>query len=760
MKIGGFKVGDFVVKEKGNRKNLIFDCKNCIYGANISSDARCRFHCIAALAREQADTLVLSEVYERIYNEAQTNMLKQVANLQQKFMIESPWSYSHLAGEGKACKEVISSRHDIVVRIAHDLLSYDPVGAYITLLKEENAEKLKLDNASKEYARCTQKYLETLAYLRAKFEELDLIKKTQKILQETDVKDTTDVYKTLFEVDVKPSFLGSRLSFEGMEQFELLDEYYVKNTTVQIFKSPDKIENFYFVNPPEYSLSPDKYFILSKTKEIVANYKPGKTSLSTIASSREYFERIYESTIKDLAKQNNVSLTSEEINSLSEIVARYTVGYSILEILLNDRKVTDIYVDAPIGEKPLYLVHSEYGQCQTNIYYNNEEAEALLSKLRAMSGRPFDEAHPVLDYDLPELETRVAAIGPPLSPDGVAFAFRLHKKTPWTLPQFIDVDFLNPLAAGLLSFFIDNQATTLITGSRGSGKTSLLGASIIEIPNNSRILVQEDTMEIPVPYMKRIGFNIQRMKTRSPLEISRSETEVAPEEALRTALRLGDSAIILGEVRSVEAKVLYEAMRVGAAGNIVMGTIHGDSAYSVWDRVVNDLGVPTTSFKATDVVVVARPIRFGGSIKRVRRVVQITEVKKHWQEDPDKEGGLLDLMLYNGKKDSLEMVEDNIKESELLPKISKLTGLSLDDIWKDIKMRGYAKKILVDFKREHDIPDLLEGENYIIAHNKLMLLREESLKEHGKPNYTEVLDKWQLWVKETMVKRLVKRKGL
>src|SRR3989338_6541601 len=275
--------------------------------------------------------------------------------------------------------------------------------------------------------------------------------------------------------------------------------------------------------------------------------------------------------------------------------------------------------------------------------------------MRAMSGRPFDEAHPVLDFDLPDLETRVAVIGPPLSPDGPAFAFRLHKTTPWTLPQFIDVKMLSPLCAGLLSFFIDNQATMLVTGSRGSGKTSMMTALMLEIP---------------VPYLKDIGFNIQRLKTRSPIGVSMTESEVAPEESLRTALRLGDSALILGEVRSKEAKVLYEAMRVGAAGNIVMGTIHGDSAYSVWDRVVNDLEVPNTSFKATDIVVVARPIRFKGSLERHRRIVQITEVKKHWTDDPEREGGLLDLMTYEAKRDSLDLLEDNLKESNLFSKIS------------------------------------------------------------------------------------------
>ncbi|MEK6821527.1 MAG: type II/IV secretion system ATPase subunit, partial [archaeon] len=426
------------------------------------------------------------------------------------------------------------------------------------------------------------------------------------------------------------------------------------------------------MNPPEYSLSPEKYFLLSKTKEVVSGYNPGRGGLSDIASSRNYFTRVYQATIRDLAKKNNIAIENEEIVELAEVVARYTVGYGVLELLLSDRKITDVYLDSPIGGKPIYLVHSEYGQCTTNILYTENEAEAFVSKMRAMSGRPFDEAHPVLDYDLPGQETRVASIGKPLSPDGLAFAFRLHKTTPWTMEQFIDNKFLTPLAAGLLSFFIDAKATMLVTGSRGAGKTSLLSALMLEILQNSRMIVQEDTLEIPVEYMRRIGFNVQQLKTRSPIGVSKSDTEVAPEEALRTALRLGDSALILGEVRSEEARVLYEAMRVGAAGNTVLGTIHADSAYSVWDRVVNDLKVPTTSFKATDLVVVARPIRFSGSLKSHRRMTQITEVKKHWTKDPDKEGGLLDLMLYDARTDALELMEDNLKESELFERTRRL----------------------------------------------------------------------------------------
>ncbi|MFA5763591.1 MAG: type II/IV secretion system ATPase subunit [archaeon] len=747
MNIGGFKVGDFIIKEVSGNRALIFDCKNCVYTASIGEDPHCRFHVLKLLQQVEADRVVLAEVYERVYEKEQTTMLMEMANLSQKLVVESIWSYNHLAKPGKDCEVYLADRHRLLVKIANDLINYDPLLAYLTLLNELKKQENLMRSADEVYASCTEPFVSTLVDLKNRFDATTMIIKARKILTGlTEVPDTTVIYKSLFEAEIKPSFIGSKLSFRGMEELELLDEYAVKESSVQVFSDPNKVEKIYFVNPPEYSLAPDQYFILSKTREIVAAYQPGKTTLSTVATSRKYFERMYEATIKEVAMFNKVAVTPQEMSSLSKVVARYTVGYGVLEILLNDRKVTDIYIDSPIGSKPIYLVHSEYGQCQTNVTFTENEANSLISKLRAMSSRPFDEAHPVLDFDLQDMETRIAVIGPPLSPNGPAFAFRLHKLTPWTFEQFIDVNYLNPLAAGMISFLIDMQSTTLIAGSRGSGKTSLLGAALQEIPQNSRIIIQEDTQELPIPYLKNIGYNIQRMKTKSAISVSKTETEVAPEEALRTALRLGDSALILGEVRSTEAKVLYEAMRVGAAGNVVMGTIHADSAYSVWDRVVNDLGVPTTSFKATDIVIVARPIRFKGSLTRHRRIVEITEVKKHWTTDPSVEGGLLDLMKYDAAKDTLELQEDNLKESDLLKKIQKTSGLTINDIWSEIRLRGNAKLFLVEKKNELDLPFLIESENTSRATNKLMILKEQMLEDEGKVNFEQLLGKYKNWV--------------
>ena len=125
-----------------------------------------------------------------------------------------------------------------------------------------------------------------------------------------------------------------------------------------------------------------------------------------------------------------------------------------------------------------------------------------------------------------------------------------------------------------------------------------------------------------------------------------TETEMPADEALRTALRLGDSALIVGEVRSLEAKALYEAMRIGALSNVVAGTIHGESAYGVFDRVVNDLGVPKTSFKATDIIPICKSLRSADGLHRFRRMTEITEVRKKWEKNPDREGGFVNLMEY------------------------------------------------------------------------------------------------------------------
>lgn len=748
--------GEYVLRTDGDKKRLIINYKGLPYGADVAQYAQAMKDVVDKLKIVDADEVVLSEYYERIYNEEQTGLLRELANLINHLENDSVWSPSHLGTTTDSKK--LASRHDAVLNIVNNLYG-DPFRAYLSLLQELKTVRARAESFSGADKEDMEKYLETLDFIHGRMEDLTLVKRMKVYVSQLgEIPADRGIYHSLFEVSIKPSFIGSRIFFSGIETLELVDQYEVLGSTVYIYKHPDAVEYRYYINPPEYTLPPDKYFLLEKTKEVVAGHRPGDVGFMDIGQARQYFHKIYVSTISDLAATNKIDITVEDKEDLATIVSRYTIGYGILELLLSDRQLTDVYIDSPLGNKPIYLVHSKYGQCQTNIIFSMEEAMSVVSRFRAMSGRPFDEAHPILDFDLADLQTRIAAIGKPLAVDGTAFAFRLHKDTPWTLSQFLAGKMFNKTAAGMLSFFVDAQASMLIVGSRGAGKTSMIQAMMQEIPQNLRIIVQEDTQEIPVPALKRLGFNIQRMKTRPPLG-KQSESEVSAEDALRTALRLGDSVLIVGEVRSGEAKALYEAMRVGAVGNVVMGTIHGESAYSIWDRVVNDLGVPTTSFKATDFAIVAAPIRFKGSLKRNRRLIEVTEVLKHWNKDPGEEKGFLDWMKFDANIDDLEFFKDQLKDSEWVKRTAKTRGLTFDDIINEVDARGETKQHLVDVSQANSVPRLLEAEYTIRAHNKYLLLAEKQRDEFGSVEHGEILNEWRQWVGDTLLKEALAEKN-
>ncbi len=1133
-------VGETTIKVEGNKKVLIINYKGASFGADVAQYPQCMKDVIEKLQDVDADEIILTEYYDRIYDAKQTQYLKEIADLVSRLEAENIWAPSHL---GKtANNKILSARHDVILTIVTNL-KLDFFKAYLQTLQELKQENAKKPSLAEVDLNDLEVYLKTLEFIKSEIENTGVIAEIKKYLIKLETIPTDrSIYRSLFQSAIKPAFIGSRIFFTGIETLTLVDQYEVLGSKVYIYKHPDKVEYLYFINPPEYSLPPEKYFLLEKTKEIVSSHRPSQVAFLDLSQARKYFKRIYLATISDLAVKNNIRITAEEKDDLATIVSRYTIGYGILELILSDRKITDIYIDSPIGEKPIYLVHSKYGQCQTNIVFSEEEARSTVSRFRALSGRPFDEAHPILDYDMPDLQTRVAVIGKPLAIDGIAFALRLHKDTPWTLCQFIDQKMIDPFSAGLFSFFIDAQASMLLVGSRGAGKclegdtliqladgrlekikdivenklkrateltiledgvctpckdvqiltmtkdlqvkrspidkvwkrtspkemfkillssgkeitttpehpffliengkliqkrsdelkikekiatptkeainretqsinatsnsttlqiireknsnadilfdevkdiqkvppkepfvydftidethsfvangiiahnTSLLQAFMQEIPQNLRIIVQEDsvtgdseiiaerngkmerttvgklidgliekgekldidgrelvpvnsenikvfamdkqgkiklakvsqftrhkvnkdiyqvktrsgraikvtrdhslftvdgfkilkirpvdlinggqilvpkisnensgnfkmpetleykialngqisikktvlgdllldevvsvkkighegtyvydfsvpecesfvceniiahnTSELPVPQLKGFGFNIQRLHTRSPLggeKQAEASGEVSAEDALRTALRLGDSVLIAGEVRSGDARALYEAMRVGAVGNVVMGTIHGESAYSVWDRVVNDIGVPTTSFKATDFCIVAAPVRLGGSLKRSRRVLEVTEVGKFWVEEPQKENGFNQWMTFDGTTDKLVLHEENAKKSEWLAHVAQRRGVTVDELWSEIQARGETKAFMVEMKNKYNLPLLLEAQNTIPAHNKYLLMGEKQREDQGKVDYTALLSEWKQWVENVLVKEV------
>ena len=385
------------------------------------------------------------------------------------------------------------------------------------------------------------------------------------------------------------------------------------------------------------------------------------------------------------------------------------------------------------------------------MFLSEDDVKALASRFRSISGRPFSEASPILDMDLTQFHTRVAAISNPLTPKGIAFALRRHRKHPWTLAHFIKNNMISSYAAGLLSLLIDGQTSILIAGSRGAGKTSLLTALINEIPKQFRILTIEDTTELPILQYQQQGFKIQSLVTKSMLS-SEHSSELSPTNALRTALRLGESVLIIGEVRGTEAKVLFEAMRVGAAGNLIMGTIHGSTTQDVYERIVYDIGVSPSSFKAVEAVIIAAPIRKEGGFEKQRRVIQVSEIRKKGVLDFTNPSTIFsDLLLYDTNIDCLEQTNIlSIGQSELLEHIAKKWGVTIEKILENIQTRAWIKDHIV--RISDTSPSVLEAP-FIQKSNSIFWMLIEANKHQGSINFSTIKTQWKHWFDEYIEKR-------
>ncbi|MEM5829265.1 MAG: type II/IV secretion system ATPase subunit [Candidatus Aenigmatarchaeota archaeon] len=703
------------------------------------------------LEAKAAERVVLVETREREYDYEQVKLLKEIAVAYNKILNEDKLISIAKFGP-QQCEKLFPKRLSELQFLVTQVLRKDPIGAYFMLQKMIAREKEMIEKAASNMKACHTEYLNNVLLpmeeILSKCSLIQIAKQSNLQFKPGD----RSFYRKIFFPLIRPNFMFTRYMLIPPKGGVSIQKYFVGSTSVEIFKVPGKVRYVYHIVPPEFTLSEEKYMILDLARRYLAEHKPSEREFTEPEKAREVFMSIGRDLIRDIARSRGIELSSQELEELAEILTRYTAGFGILEVLLADEKIQDIYINSPIGSTPVFINHTEFEECETNLIPTKEDAESWATRFRLYSGRPLDEANPVLDTELliPGGRARVAAITRTLSPYGLGYAFRRHREKPWTFPLFIKVGFFDPLYAGLMSFIIDGGRSLLVAGGRGSGKTSLLGAIMVEVMKKFRLCLVEDTLELPAVQLMNLGYNIERLKSRSV--ITRVEAELPAEEALRTALRLGDSVLIIGEVRSIEAQALFEAMRIGALANLVAGTIHGESAYGVFDRVVNDLKVPPTSFKALDLITICNLLKTPDGLRRFRRVTELTEVRKHWRQDPMDEGGFVTLMEYSAKEDKLKPTDVLINgESQVLDEIAKRVREwrgNWDAVWDNILLRAKIKQTMVDFARELNRDDVLEAAFVVESNEMFHIISEEVRQEVGGLDSKMIYEKWLNWFKE------------
>ncbi|MDI6807072.1 MAG: LAGLIDADG family homing endonuclease, partial [Candidatus Aenigmarchaeota archaeon] len=505
------------------------------------------------------EKLIISEVRDREYDYSQLKPLIEIANAQKEILEEKKLLSAERFGPPE-CEAFFPGRLAELTFIISEVLRKDPIRAYFAISRKIKRIRASLKGATPGYIRCATHYLTNV------LEPMEIILSRCQIIATaipflpTYRPGDRRIYRELFHPTIRPAFMLTSFKLVVPKEARLLDKYQINKISIEVYRVPGGVRDLYYITAPEFKLSPEKYSILDIAYRTLVARRPPE-EIAEPERAREVFFSMGVDLVKDVASRMGIELTPTEIEELARILVRYTAGFGVLELLLGDERIQDVYINSPIGLTPIYIVHSDFEECETNLIPTKEDAEAWTTRFRLYSGRPLDEANPVLDTELivPRGRARVCVITAPLSPAGLAFSFRRHRERPWTFPLFTKVKMIDPFFAGLMNFIVQGGRSILIAGGRASGKC-VDGNTIVFLGNGvispvkelvSRVFQQEEPVEFERDEIATPK-NLQVLTLDKNLKIKTAEVEKvwrrkAPETLVRVKTATGNEVITTKE---------------------------------------------------------------------------------------------------------------------------------------------------------------------------------------------------------------------
>lgn len=337
-----------------NQRIITLNCKNCGSGLSSLSDPGCRENIFHILNSEtEANRLVLSHLFERDYERENLDFLYLLARF-----INSINSYRNsLMSKRENC----STENTRLLSILYSSAS-DPIGAFFELRNELRALHSNNGSHASVIENCGNDLILLLEKMVSCVPELaDRLKDPE-----------TDNYGSIKPL-VRPGFSTSRIYISPPTNTEFLERYEVQRCggrimPITMYSLTDRPESLYFAIPVEYNnmRSIDIEIIESARKKLM-RHRPDHVHFAESSNSREYFSRLGKRMILEELNARNLRFEPEEIHVLSDILAKYTTGFGILEDVLSDERVTDVYVNSPADLNPVHVV-IDGEECSSNIY--------------------------------------------------------------------------------------------------------------------------------------------------------------------------------------------------------------------------------------------------------------------------------------------------------------------------------------------------------------------------------------------------------
>jgi pilus assembly protein CpaF len=253
------------------------------------------------------------------------------------------------------------------------------------------------------------------------------------------------------------------------------------------------------------------------------------------------------------------------------------LGFAELGPLMRSDSVQTIRI---LGPHHLYVVDNGHQHRLAGVRFRNDQAvRELVKRFASQAGRLFDDAHPRVDFALPD-GSRLHAAMPPITPQYTEVTIRrftlLDRRIESLVPE--------TLTAGCCAFLqsaVRARANILLCGDGGTGKTTMQRMLLLGVDDPDEWMIcLETTRELQ---LHRLLGRVQSWQSRD--DGTDGSGAITLGQLLEDdALRCEATRIVVGECRGAETYTLLSACETGHRGTVT--SIHARSAADALERLL------------------------------------------------------------------------------------------------------------------------------------------------------------------------------
>ena len=267
-----------------------------------------------------------------------------------------------------------------------------------------------------------------------------------------------------------------------------------------------------------------------------------------------------------LAREKNSTefrFDAEPLLPVAEHIALHISGFGLLQPLLEDPEVEEIWINEP---DRIFVARNGRSEL-TNVILDEIEVRGLVERMLAASGRRVDLSNPFVDATLPDGSRLHVAI-PDITRKHWSVNIRKFIMGTKSLDGLVQAGTLTDQAAAFLQACVLAGLNVIVAGATQAGKTTLMNALLNSAPSSERVITCEEVFELQLTSPDWVALQTRQASLEGTGEITLRRL-------IKEALRMRPSRLVIGEVRQEEALDLLVAMNAGMPS---MCSIHANGA--------------------------------------------------------------------------------------------------------------------------------------------------------------------------------------